>query len=79
MRNFSDKICEGNQNTRFMFSNICTENRAAYEIMWENIVERGRPQMATRRMRIACWIPKAAHTHTHTHSEYVIPIALPLQ
>ena len=28
-----------------------------------------------RRMRIACWIPKA----TDTHSEYVILIALPLQ
>jgi len=30
-----------------------------------------------RRTRIACWIPKA--TNTHTHSEYVIPIAFPLQ
>ena len=28
-----------------------------------------------RRMRIACWLPKA----TNTHSEYVILIALPLQ
>jgi hypothetical protein len=24
--------------------------------------------MATRRMRIACWINKATHTHTHTHT-----------
>jgi hypothetical protein len=39
--------------------------------MWENIVERGRPQMKIWRMRIACWIPKA----TKTHSEYVILIA----
>ena len=28
-----------------------------------------------RRMRIACWVPKA----TNTHSEYVILIAFPLQ
>ena len=27
------------------------------------------------RMRVACWIPEA----TNTHSEYVNPIALPLQ
>jgi hypothetical protein len=31
--------------------------------MWKNVVERGRPQI-TRRMRIACWIPKATNTHT---------------
>jgi hypothetical protein len=36
--------------------------------MWENIVERGRTQMAIWRMRVACWIPKA----TDTNSEYVI-------
>jgi len=43
--------------------------------MWENIVEPGRPQMITWRMRIACWKPKA----TNTHSKYVTLIALPLQ
>jgi hypothetical protein len=43
------------------------ENRAVYEIMWENIVERGRPQMIIWRMRTACWIPKA----TDTNLEYV--------
>ena len=66
---------------------LCTiqffpENRAVYEIMWKNIVERGRTQMAIWRMRVACWIPKAksifsltytntntdTHTHTHTHT-----------
>jgi len=40
--------------------------------MWKNIVERGRPQMTIRRMRIACWITKAINTNTH--SEYVILI-----
>jgi len=50
-------------NTDFIFSNIFTENRAVYEIMWKNIVERGRPQMTIWRMRIACWITKAINTH----------------
>jgi len=48
------------------------KNPAIYEIMWKNIVERGRPQMAIWCMRIACWIPKA----TNRHSEYVIITAL---
>ena len=47
------------------------ENRAVYEIMWKNIVERDGPQMTIWRMRIACWISKA----TNTHSEYVVFIA----
>jgi hypothetical protein len=53
------------------------ENRAVYEKMWKNIVERGRPLMAIRSMRFACWIPKATntHTHTHTHTGYAILIA----
>jgi hypothetical protein len=40
------------------------ENRAVYEIMWKNIVERGRSQIKIWHMRIACWIPKAKNTHT---------------
>ena len=58
-----------------MFSNFCAENRAVYEIMWKNIIERGRPQLTIWRMRIACWITKA----TNARSEYVILIAFPLQ
>jgi len=49
------------------------ENRVFYEIMWKNIVERGRPQMSIWCMRIACRIPKA----TNTHSSCVILIAFP--
>ena len=49
------------------------ENRAVYEIMRKNIVERGRSQMTIWRMRIVYWIPMA----TNTHSEYVIIIAFP--
>jgi len=44
------------------------ENRAVYEIMWNSIVEWGRPQIAVWRMRIACWTPKATNTQTHTHT-----------
>jgi len=66
MRNVSDKSCRENQNTYFMFHNFFFGNRAVYEIMWKNIVERGRPQMTIWRMRISCWITKATHTHTLT-------------
>jgi len=43
--------------------------------MWKNIAQPDTPQMATQRMRIACWIPKS----TNIHSEYVVIIASPLQ
>jgi hypothetical protein len=39
------------------------------------MAQAGRPQRATRRMRIAGWVPKA----TETYSEYVILITLSLQ
>jgi hypothetical protein len=61
--------------THFVFGNFFLENRAVCEIMWKNIVERGRSHMTIRRMRIACWILKA----TNTHSQYVMLIACPLQ
>jgi len=47
------------------------ENRAVYEIMWKNNVERGRPHMAIWRMRIACRIDKS----TNTRLQYVISLA----
>jgi hypothetical protein len=75
MKNVSHKSCEENQNTHFVFSNFFFENRIVCEIMWKNVVERGRPQMTIWRMRIACWIQKT----TNTHSEYVKLILLPLQ
>ena len=68
MRNVSDKRCTEPRNTHFMVNNFFFENLAVYEIMWKNIVERGRPQMTIWRMRFACWITKA----TNTHSAYVI-------
>jgi len=70
---FRDKICRDNQNIHFvLFSNFFFENLTIYEIMWKNIVERGRPLW---RMRIACWIPKA----TDTHLGRIIAIAFSLQ
>jgi len=72
MRNVSNKCCRENQNTHFMFNFL---NRAVYEITWKNTAEPGRPQMTIRRMRIACWIPKA----TNVLSEYVPLIEFPLQ
>jgi hypothetical protein len=75
MRNVSDKSCRENQNTFCVQLLFFFENRAVYVIMWKNIVERGRPQMAIWRMRIACWIPKAINTPT----DCVMLIASPLQ
>jgi len=40
------------------------ENYAIYEIMWQNMVEPGRPHNIVRRVCIACWITKAAHTQS---------------
>ena len=41
------------------------ENRAVYEIMWKNMVVTDRLQITVWRMRITCWIPKAADTHSN--------------
>jgi hypothetical protein len=65
MRNVSDKICRKGNSTHFTFSNFLNKNRTVCEIMWKNIVERGRSQMAIWCMHIACWIPKATNTNTH--------------
>jgi len=40
------------------------ENHDAYEIMWRNLVQPGKPQLTTGRMHIECWIPKATDTHS---------------
>ena len=44
--------------------------RTVYEIMRNNIVELGRPQVTIWRMRIACWIAKA------TLFRCIIPLCL---
>ena len=70
MRNVSDKSCREYQNTHFMFCNIFPKIVPFFEIMWKNIVERGRTDMTIWRMRIAFRITEI----TNTHSEYVILI-----
>jgi len=73
MRNVSDRS-RHNQNTYFMSNNFF-QNPAVYEIMFKNIAEPRRPRKTIWRIRIACWITKAASTNT----EYVILTAFPLR
>ena len=62
MGNVSDEPCRENQNTHFESCNVFFQNRAVYEIIWKNFVQRDRPQK--RIWRIAYWLPKATNTHT---------------
>ena len=61
MRNVSDKICRGNQNTHFVFNEVCRlrDNVGTY-----CRAER-RPQMTVWRLRILCWITKATQKQTN--------------
>jgi BarA-like signal transduction histidine kinase len=43
---------------------LFSENRTVYEIMWKNIVQPDRRQMAIWRMYISCWKPKITDTLT---------------
>jgi hypothetical protein len=52
--NVSHKSCTENQNTHFVFSNCFSENPSCLWDKVENIVQRGRAQMAIWRMRITC-------------------------
>ena len=45
-----------------MFNNF--SKIVPFEIMWKNIAELDRPQMAIWHICIACWISKATNTHT---------------
>jgi hypothetical protein len=51
-----------------MFHNFSPENRAVCGIVWKNMAEPYRSQMAIPRIYIACWMSKA----TDTRLEYVI-------
>jgi hypothetical protein len=73
MRNVSDKNTREIKTHILCSVNFSSKNRAVYEIMWENIVQPDRLQVAI--WRIAVWIPNA----TNTHSQYVILIVFPLQ
>jgi len=55
---FQTKVVEKIK-THILRSITLFENRAVYDITWKKYCGAGRPQMEIRRMRIACWIPKA--------------------
>jgi len=75
VRNILGEKCSENQNTHLMSSKFSFfENHVIRDIMWKNIVERGRPQMTIWCMHVACWIPKA----TDRHSECIILTAFAL-
>ena len=62
---FQTKVIEKNKAKHAFYisqPSFFSENRVLYEIMWKNIVERGRPQMTTWRVRIACFVPKSKST-----------------
>ena len=57
-----------------------TFSRKSFFVVWDNVEKEGRAGRATddsiiRRMRVACWIPKA----TNTYSELVVLIGALLQ
>jgi len=64
MRNVSDRTCKASQNAHFIFCiPLPPHNRAVYEIIWKNIVERGRPQTTVWRIRLLDgWQRVQAHT-----------------
>jgi len=66
---FRQKLCRKSKN---YVQKLFFFNRAVYEIMWKNIVERGRPQMAIKYS--ACAL-HAMYLSLQTRSEYVIVIA----
>jgi hypothetical protein len=45
VRNFSGKSCGKNQNIRFMLSDFRSADRAAFEIMWQNVMQPNWPKM----------------------------------
>ena len=61
---FQKKFVEKIKTHVLCFVFFSPENRAVYDMMWKNIVDRGKPQMTITRMRIACWISKTTDTLT---------------
>jgi len=69
--NISDKISRANQNTNFAFNNLFFQKIVPLHDYVEKYDTPGKTTMTiVRRMRIACWVPKA----TNTLSEYVTRI-----
>jgi len=75
MRDASDKVVEKIITYILCSVNFLSENHAIYETMLKHRTEKYMPPMTMWCTHIACWITKA----TDIHTEYVIPIAFPLQ
>jgi hypothetical protein len=58
MRNISGKNHTENEKHAFYVQKRFPENRAVFEIMWQTTDD------IIRRMRTACWIPKATNIHS---------------
>jgi len=61
---FQTKVVDKKNTFCFQKRVFFSENRALYDIMWKNIVERVRPQTIIWRKLIAYWMPKATNTLT---------------
>jgi hypothetical protein len=74
MRNVSDKISRGNQNTHFMCNNFFLKNHALYEIMWKKYDRAGqvRDDNIIRRVLFWRWITEATNTHTQNMKDFVL-------
>jgi hypothetical protein len=78
MRDISDKIDRGNQNTHFMFNSILSENHTVYETMLKMWWAKGATDDVTKwRIRVGLLV-KRGYMHARTH-KYVLLIAFPQQ
>ena len=55
--------------THFVFNNFFPRKSCRYMMTYKRLVEWGRPHTVVRRMRITCWIIKAASTLSQSHCE----------
>jgi hypothetical protein len=54
VRNVSDKSCRKYHNKNFISNNFYSENRVVYKIMWKNVVQPDRTQMANNNTQGRC-------------------------
>jgi hypothetical protein len=54
IKSISVRLCRGNQNTHFVFSNFFFENLAVYEKIWRKIVDPDTPNVRIWSMPFAC-------------------------
>jgi hypothetical protein len=67
LKNVTNRICRENQIAHFLFNIPHPRKSCPYEVTWKKY-GRATDKNIAQRMRIACWITKAADTH----SEYEI-------